>query len=136
MKPLVPIWLAGAAAILSPILLGASKFLHEPWSVVAQILSFVTAALAGLALPQIKFLEHKPLVSAALVPTFASASALLAPLSATLPGLFGQAVFVAALVCAFLAGQASPAPMVAPPPEPPPGGLKSVINIKPVGGDE
>lgn len=122
MKPLIPAKLAALAAALSVILGVAGHMLPEQYAAPAAILAFICAGLAGLALPSVRFLAHKPLVSAALVPVLASASALLASVAGTLPGPIGLAVYSAALVCAFLAGSASPPPMqVAPPvvvPEP------------------
>lgn len=112
---LVPKALAAVAAFLAVALPTIAPMLPTVGAVslstVAVILSFVFAALAGLALPQVKFAANKPLLPLTLVPVVASVVPVVMQLAAATTGILSTVMQAVALLLSFLAGLASPEPL-------------------------
>lgn len=114
MRPLVPPSLVPVAGVVAAVLgvIGMLPVVPPPFNALAQILAFVAAALAGLASKQPALAEAKPVVPLIAAPTLGSTAVVLQQVGASLPqdGWGSKGLTVAALLAAWLAGKALPAP--------------------------
>lgn len=116
-KPLVPAAWALIAGALSAAMVAVHSALPSPLSWIVFVLACIAAVLAGLGLPQPKFLEGKPVLPAALVPLVASAAPILYSVAEGLPeGLLRSACLILVVALCGAAGLAAPQPKVVPPP--------------------
>lgn len=115
-KPLVSPKLAAIAGTVSALLAAVAGFLPTVGGVslttVALILAFLCAGLAGYALPQVKFGSGKPIVPLTLVPLFASAVPVIMQVATVTEGVLSVTLQGLAFIAAFLAGLASPEPVL------------------------
>lgn len=109
-RPLLPPAVAGVVAAVAPVLMLVGGLVAPPWGPLLAVMAFIVAGLAGHHLPLPRFLAGRPMVSAALVPTFASMTPVAFSIGQALPESWRWAANGAALLLAWLAGLAAPAP--------------------------
>lgn len=113
-KLLVPPMLKAIAGIAAVVLGGVATaaIVPPPFGGLVAILAFVAATLAGVAAPAPSLVAGNPIVGLGAVPALGTGAAMLAQLSTALPpdGLGSKGAYLGALLAAWLAGKALPAP--------------------------
>jgi hypothetical protein len=107
----IPPKVAGALAIVSALAAGAAAYVPANFAPWVAILAICSAGLAGIALPQFKLTEGKPLVSPAVAGVLGSTGVggLIQGLQGAVPPGWPQAlVYAASAVLATLAGKSLP----------------------------
>lgn len=104
----VPKTVATILGLIATAGLTVSAAIPPPWNNLVQLISFLLAGVAGLALKPPEWAAGKPVIQGALVTTLGTAVPVVASASTGLTGWWQLGAQALALVLAFLTGSAAP----------------------------